>query len=57
VDYDQESIQKALAIVDNHQTEPSIHEFGEGNSAELFIKSLERSDIWQLNHQKQFRDI
>ena len=32
-------------------------DFGKGNSAKLFLKSLLNQDIWQLNHQKQFRDI
>jgi UDP-N-acetylglucosamine 2-epimerase (hydrolysing) len=35
----------------------SKNNFGEGNSEQLFLQSLEKVDIWQLNHQKQFRDI
>jgi len=31
--------------------------FGKGNSAELFLNSLEELSIWEINHQKQFRDI
>ena len=27
-----------------------------GNSSDLFLESLINLDIWQLNHQKQFRD-
>lgn len=57
VGYDQESIQKALTIIDNHKVKPSKHDFGDGNSAELFLQSLIKGDVWQLNHQKQFRDI
>ena len=57
VDYTKTSIQNALAIIDSHQTKPSQNDFGQGNSAELFLQSLEKNDIWQLNHQKQFRDI
>jgi UDP-N-acetylglucosamine 2-epimerase (hydrolysing) len=30
--------------------------FGKGNSAQLFIDSLEASTIWNINHQKQFKD-
>ncbi|WP_299527070.1 UDP-N-acetylglucosamine 2-epimerase [Winogradskyella sp.] len=30
--------------------------FGNGNSAALFIESLESSTIWNVNHQKQFKD-
>jgi UDP-N-acetylglucosamine 2-epimerase (hydrolysing) len=31
--------------------------FGNGNSADLFLKSLEGSHIWNVNHQKQFKDV
>jgi len=57
VNYDKYSIQKALTIIDTHKVKPSQNDFGQGNSAQLFLKSLEKNDIWQLNHQKQFRDI
>ncbi|MFP4845646.1 UDP-N-acetylglucosamine 2-epimerase [Winogradskyella sp. PE311] len=30
--------------------------FGKGNSAKLFIDSLESNNIWNINHQKQFKD-
>ena len=57
VDYEKSSIQKALAAIDTHQVAPASNDFGKGNSAHLFLQSLEKNDIWQLNHQKQFRDI
>lgn len=57
VDYDRSSIQKALSVIDAHNVKPSHNDFGHGNSAQLFLQSLEKNDIWQLNHQKQFRDI
>ena len=57
VDYDKISIQNALATIDSYQTKPSQNDFGQGNSAQLFLQSLEKNDIWSLNHQKQFRDI
>ena len=57
VNYDKASIQKALAIIDTYKTQPSKNDFGQGNSAQLFLQSLEKVDIWGLNHQKQFRDI
>jgi UDP-N-acetylglucosamine 2-epimerase (hydrolysing) len=57
VDYETTSISNALNQIDAHQVKPAMHNFGHGNSAELFLKSLENADIWQLNHQKQFRDI
>ena len=56
-DYALASIQEVLQQIDTHSSRSSISDFGDGNSAELFIQSLENNDIWQLNHQKQFRDI
>lgn len=57
VAYDKKSIAEALEIIDSHKVHPTDGDFGKGNSAQLFLKSLEKNDIWQLNHQKQFRDI
>jgi len=31
--------------------------YGDGNSAQSFLEVLQDKNIWQLNHQKQFRDI
>jgi UDP-N-acetylglucosamine 2-epimerase (hydrolysing) len=57
VDYDLISISDVLSSIDNHIVKPTESDFGKGNSAKLFLKSLLNTDIWQLNHQKQFRDI
>lgn len=57
VDYDSAGIREALNQIDTHLVQPSQDDFGNGNSAQLFLESLEKSDIWNLNHQKQFRDI
>ena len=56
MDYTSESISNALNVIDTHKVQPTESDFGKGNSAELFLKSLLNEDIWQLNHQKQFRD-
>ncbi len=56
VDYSENEISKALKIIDNHKVVFSENDFGKGNSANLFLTSLENDDIWKLNHQKQFRD-
>lgn len=56
-DYSESSINSALSLIDSHKSEGYTNDFGEGNSAELFLQSLKKNDIWQLNHQKQFRDI
>ena len=31
--------------------------FGLGDSAALFLKSLESKTMWEINHQKQFKDF
>ncbi|SFD72509.1 UDP-N-acetylglucosamine 2-epimerase [Flavobacterium phragmitis] len=57
VDYSKENISDALSKIDSHKINVSKNDFGTGNSSELFLQSLKKNDIWQLNHQKQFRDI
>jgi len=57
VGYDKISIQNALVLVDSYKAKFCQNDFGQGNSAELFLESLKKNDIWQLNHQKQFRDL
>ena len=57
VNYEIESIQEALKVIDSHKIEISDADYGKGNSAELFFQCLQQETIWELNHQKQFRDI
>jgi UDP-N-acetylglucosamine 2-epimerase (hydrolysing) len=57
VNYATDSIANALTIVDAHQVKATQSDFGKGNSAALFLESLLNPAIWELNHQKQFRDI
>lgn len=57
VDYDRESIQKALQIIDSHKVQPSQNDFGKGNSKALFLQSIANPEIWKINHQKQFGNI
>lgn len=56
VNYSEAEIVGALSIIDSHKIQKTNDDFGQGNSAELFLNCLQKSDIWQLNHQKQFRD-
>lgn len=56
-DYSGKGITKALSIIDAHKVKSVEDDFGQGNSNELFLQCLQKADIWQLNHQKQFRDI
>ncbi|MDI6046600.1 UDP-N-acetylglucosamine 2-epimerase [Flavobacterium yafengii] len=57
VDYRSASIDFALEKIDSHQVVKTNADFGKGNSAQLFLESLEGKNIWEVNHQKQFRDI
>lgn len=56
-DYNQSSILSALQSIDSHQVQPHQSDFGSGNSADLFLESLQQASIWTINHQKQFRDL
>jgi UDP-hydrolysing UDP-N-acetyl-D-glucosamine 2-epimerase len=55
-DYSESGIKKALSIINSHTVKSIENDFGKGNSNELFLQCLQKADIWQLNHQKQFRD-
>ena len=57
VDYSLEEISNALSNSDLMRKVIPSKDFGEGNSSQLFLGSLEKGDIWQLNNQKQFRDL
>ena len=57
VDYQKENIIEALHSVINHKISLTANDFGKGNSAELFLNSLLSSKIWEINHQKKFKNI
>jgi UDP-N-acetylglucosamine 2-epimerase (hydrolysing) len=57
VGYDTKSIIEVVNSIDLYEAAPSNGNYGQGNSAQLFLETLQNNDIWQLNHQKQFRDI
>jgi UDP-N-acetylglucosamine 2-epimerase (hydrolysing) len=56
VDYNEKEISEALKSIDSHQVQQSDADFGQGNSAELFLESLQKENFWRMNHQKQFKD-
>ncbi|OCB70595.1 UDP-N-acetylglucosamine 2-epimerase (hydrolyzing) [Flavobacterium piscis] len=56
-DYTEDGIKAALAIIDSHKIRSIEDDFGQGNSNQLFLECLQKTNIWQLNHQKQFRDF
>jgi UDP-N-acetylglucosamine 2-epimerase (hydrolysing) len=57
VNYDKNSIFTALKAIDDHQVHSLFNDFGQGNSADLFLHSLTHAVLWETNHQKQFSDI
>jgi UDP-N-acetylglucosamine 2-epimerase (hydrolysing) len=57
VNYEKESIKNALNGIDKHQIAQVASGFGDGNSADLFLKCLMNDDIWSINHQKQFSNL
>lgn len=57
VDYKKGNISKALQAVATHKTSPTVNDFGKGESAELFLNSLLSTKIWEINHQKEFKNI
>lgn len=56
VDYQREKIFEALRAIDSHYIQQTDADFGQGNSAKLFLECLQKKEFWQMNHQKQFRD-
>lgn len=54
--YETEDILNKLQKELKH-TAVASQSFGKGNSAGLFIKCLDNPKLWELNNQKQFRDI
>ncbi|WP_034922784.1 UDP-N-acetylglucosamine 2-epimerase [Gillisia sp. CAL575] len=57
VDYSYQEITQALQETQFISKGNAVREFGDGNSANKFLESLEKLDIWKLDKQKQFRDL
>ena len=56
VDYDTNNIKHALKSIPLHKVRTDSAHFGGGNSAQLFVTTLQESSFWEINHQKQFKD-
>lgn len=56
VDYDEKNISEALKSIDAYEIKQSVIDFGQGNSARLFLECLQKEEIWQMNCQKQFNE-
>jgi UDP-N-acetylglucosamine 2-epimerase (hydrolysing) len=57
VDYQKVNILNALLSITEHKQSLSENSFGKGNSAKLFLNSLLSTKIWDIGHQKQFKNI
>lgn len=57
VDYYTKDINCALINIDTHKVNRTTVDFGLGNSAQLFLESIQKEGFWKVNHQKQFRDL
>ena len=55
VNYDSNKIIKAMLQIERGIPE-DMASYGEGNSSDLFMSTLEEGSIWNINHQKLFRD-
>ena len=55
--YKIQDISKAITDLKAVQEKSSAKTFGKGNSADLFLKSLLTETLWNINHQKQFKDV
>lgn len=56
VDYETANIRTALKNQKMNAVQTGKLDFGNGNSSQLFLESIENPSIWNVNHQKQFRD-
>lgn len=56
VDYDKKNILSAIKS-DIKRVALDVESHGDGKSAEKFLNILKSDVLWDLNHQKQFRDI
>jgi UDP-N-acetylglucosamine 2-epimerase (hydrolysing) len=54
--YEEESIASALKAIDTHEIQV-VSTFGNGQSNELFLKSIVEPTFWLVNQQKQFKDL
>ena len=58
INFGEKEISKAVAsLKKSGKKSEKNKEFGKGNSAELFLKYLRDREIWNINHQKQFKDL
>lgn len=57
VDYSLKEIKKGLRQIRKKKLKRDGVAFGQGNSAQLFLKTLQQEEIWKIDRQKQFKDL
>jgi UDP-N-acetylglucosamine 2-epimerase (hydrolysing) len=57
VDYEMESICRALKNNSLHKVKKVNNDFGNGDSSQLFLEHMLNDNFWKINHQKQFKDL
>lgn len=55
--YSEIEILNAISKIDTLKYHFKNTDFGDGKSAEKFLKTLNSKDVWETEHQKQFRDL
>lgn len=55
--YTLSEIKKALVVIQEVNPVEAVTSFGKGNSTEKFMLTLSDEQLWNQNHQKQFRDL
>lgn len=55
--YSTEDILKSIQQIGNRNIQERHPDFGDGNSAERFLNALNKEELWNITHQKQFRDL
>ncbi|TBW25659.1 UDP-N-acetylglucosamine 2-epimerase [Gramella sp. KN1008] len=56
-DYSVENILKSIDRTEEVTFTDGGFDFGNGDSAKKFLNLLQKGDIWDIEHQKQFRDL
>lgn len=56
-EYTSLDILNSIEQIKNISFSKEINNFGNGNSAEEFLKVLQSESLWKTNHQKQFREL
>ncbi len=56
-DYAEPEILEAISRIESVTFQDNNNDFGQGKSAEKFLQTLNSKELWEIEHQKQFRDL